>query len=78
MAQLLFYPCVIDNKTGRINKVVGEAMKHDDAADYLRKQHNRNWLLCEALPQPVTHRYFTDPTYEHYVGVEEQKDGATQ
>lgn len=50
-----YYPCVIDNRTGRINKVVCDTpMTKDDASEYLKKHHWSKWLNCDAIPQAST------------------------
>lgn len=64
----LYFPCIMDEKSGRINKKVGEAMTLTEAIALLRREHNSAWLLCLAIPQPTTHSYFTNPKDPYYVG----------
>jgi hypothetical protein len=62
------YPCIM-GKTGRTNQPVGPAMTLTEAVDLLRRDYYDAWFNCNAIPQPVTHPYFTDPTNPHYVKV---------
>lgn len=67
-APLLYYPCLPDRVTGRINNRVGDAMTKEQAENHLKEHHYGLWVLAQAIPQPVTHPYFTDPSNPYYVG----------
>jgi len=48
----LYYPCIMDSKTGRINKQVSkQPMTRGQAEDFLKKNYMNLWLKCEAIPQ---------------------------
>lgn len=56
--QDLYYPCIADS-SGKIRKPVSTvAMTKDEASDYLRVYYRREWLICDAVPQPINHHYF--------------------
>ncbi len=55
---MLYYPCVIDLKLGRISKIVGNKMTRDKAIECLKEHHYDSWRIGEAIPQPVDHPYF--------------------
>lgn len=54
----LYYPCIIEPRTGRISKKVGGAMSKDRAEDLLKVRYPALWRSQEAIPQPVGHHYF--------------------
>lgn len=50
-----FYPCILDCQSGRIiRRVSDQVMTREQAIDYLKLHYRREWLNCDALPQPVT------------------------
>lgn len=56
--KLLYYPCVFNPRTSRIDLPVGKAMSRESAENVLKRKYRRAWLDCDAIPQPVTHPYF--------------------
>ena len=56
---MLFYPCIENRATGRINVRVGKTpMEFEAAEDFLKRHYPGKWLRLEAIPQPVTHPLF--------------------
>ena len=56
--ETLYYPCIIEPRSGRISKKVGGAMSKDRAEDLLKVRYPALWRSLEAIPQPVGHHYF--------------------
>lgn len=53
-APQLFYPCIENSRTGRIDvKASGIAMSHADASQWLKAHYPGRYRNCEAIPQPV-------------------------
>lgn len=46
----LFYPCIYNNKTHRVDLIVGEVMIEQDARHFLRERYSDEWLNGEAFP----------------------------
>lgn len=55
---MLYYPCVIDLRSGRISKIVAGKMTKDKAVEYLKENHYDFYRVGEAIPQPINHPYF--------------------
>lgn len=55
MVELMFYPCIEDPTTGRINKRVSKTtMTQTQAEDFLKHNYYRRWVEGSAIPQPET------------------------
>lgn len=53
-APQLFYPCIENSRTGRINvKASGTPMTHEQASTWLKVHYPGRYRNCEAIPQPV-------------------------
>ena len=57
---MLYYPCIYNNRNGRIDiKVSQKPMTKEKAENVLkRKKYLKLWLSGEAIPQHVNHPYF--------------------
>lgn len=67
--ETLYFPCRENPRTGRINiRLTTKPMTKDAASDFLKQNYSQQWRNCEAIPQPVSHPYFTDPKHPHFVG----------
>lgn len=53
-----FYPCLMNDDTGKISRRVGPAMSFAAAVDYLKQNHPGAWQRQRATAQPVTHEMF--------------------
>lgn len=50
----LFYPCIYNDRTGRVNIPVSKkAMSYEQAREFLERNYITLWLKCDAIPQPV-------------------------
>lgn len=53
-AEQLFYPCIENSRTGRIDvKATHLALSHEDATNWLKTHYPGRFRNCEAIPQPV-------------------------
>jgi len=55
---MLYYPCIFDDKSSRVSKIVGGKMTLAKATEYLKTNYYGAWRVGEAIPQPVSHPYF--------------------
>jgi hypothetical protein len=53
-----YYPCVMDDDTGKISVRVGPAMSFQSALDLLKQSYSGAWQNQRACAQPVSHEYF--------------------
>lgn len=54
----LYYPCLMDGRTGHLSKRLAPAMTRDRAEHYLKQHYLDLWLNAQAIPQPGNHPYF--------------------
>ena len=53
---MLYYPCIYDNRSGRIVKQVSQTpMDRERCEKYLQHHFLALWRSCEAIPQLSTH-----------------------
>lgn len=55
---MLYYPCGLNKRTGKISEKLGEAMEKNEAETFLKRFYWSEWVRLEAIPQPVNHPYF--------------------
>lgn len=56
--KMLYYPCIFDEKSARISKIVGGKTTLAKAVELLKENYYSYWRVGEAIPQPVSHPYF--------------------
>lgn len=54
----MFYACIYNNVSARIDRIVGPPMTLDAAIAFLEKHYHAEYRNCDAIPQPVNHSYF--------------------